>query len=323
MVALSSTQKRKVTKAKKPIRNRRPRRELPEDLTDLFIAKGDSPNDLDVIAGRGGGSNHHEGNKRYWYCILQERARYKRLGTNNNGPKNKIAEAIYDYILETGGRFLQMDTKTHDWFSIPKKICLDKIKQALRDKYIPHFAKTKPQTPRISFPLPAPSGPSEMAKEQFKTFLNQAPAPAKSQTFFSTQSNDLRALLQEFDASSHSSLDSPMLSLPNAFLKSQDLGPSQKSFNEFIVPGNSLDEVCNPLGSSRAGDDWTESIRKIPSINLSFGGANSLDLMYADLITTDKMSDNVIEPPKSLQALFQRQMESAIPSSRAVFQVAV
>ncbi|KAL3931551.1 MAG: hypothetical protein SGBAC_011258 [Bacillariaceae sp.] len=139
-------------------RIRRPRRELPEDLTDLFIADGDRPNDLDVIAGRGGGSNHHEGNKRYWRRILAERRRYKQLGKNDSTAKNGISEGIYMYIISTGGRFLQLDPRTENWFNIPKKISLDKIKQALRDKYVPHFLKGEVEEP-MAEPLTAPSAP--------------------------------------------------------------------------------------------------------------------------------------------------------------------
>lgn len=144
-------------------RVRRPRRELPADLTDLFIAPDDRPNDLDVIGGRGGGSNHHEGNKRYWRRILLERPGYKQLGKHDNVAKNEISEAIYMYILSTGGRFLQFDPKTQKWFNIPKKISLDKIKQALRDRYVPHFLKGEPRL-ATGVSLPAPSAPTEVEK---------------------------------------------------------------------------------------------------------------------------------------------------------------
>lgn len=150
-------------------RVRRPRRELPEDLTDLFIPDGDHPNDLDVIAGRGGGSNHHEGNKRYWRRILIERPLYKQLGKHDNTTKNEISEAIYMHILNSGGRFLQLDPKTQKWFNIPKKISLDKIKQALRDRYVPHFLNGEPQPqPAEPVSLSAPSAPLVASSEPVK-----------------------------------------------------------------------------------------------------------------------------------------------------------
>src|SRR6056300_1721789 len=95
----SNTLKTSTIKAKKPIRKRRPRRELPEDLTDFYIADGEEPSPLDVVGGRGGVSNHHEGNKRYWRLILAERPVYKQLGKYDNATKNEIALAIYDFIL--------------------------------------------------------------------------------------------------------------------------------------------------------------------------------------------------------------------------------
>ncbi|CAJ1913118.1 unnamed protein product [Cylindrotheca closterium] len=162
----------KIKIAKKRIR--RPRRELPEDLSDLFIADGDRPSDLDVIAGRGGGSNHHEGNKRYWRRILAERPGYKQLGKNDNTSKNEISEGIYMYILSTGGRFLQLDTRTEKWFMIPKKISLDKIKQALRDKYVPHFLKGE-TIPPMAERLQASSAPTVANTSSHQATAHAAP----------------------------------------------------------------------------------------------------------------------------------------------------
>ena len=53
-----------------------------------------------------------------------------------------IAQDIFDYVRnETGGRFLNLDDKTKRWFVLPDAVVLDKIKQALRDKYVPFWAK--------------------------------------------------------------------------------------------------------------------------------------------------------------------------------------
>ncbi len=42
---------------------------------------------------------------------------------------------------ELKGRFLNIDSKTKRWYILPDAIVLDKIKQALRDKYIPYWAR--------------------------------------------------------------------------------------------------------------------------------------------------------------------------------------
>jgi len=293
MTAFSNRLKATATKAKKPIRKRRPRRELPDDLTEFYIADGERPSTLDVVGGRGGGSNKHEGNKRYWRRILVERPAYKKLGKNDNVEKNEIARAVYDYILSTGGRFLQMDPKTQKWFNLPQKIGLDKIKQALRDKYVPNFLDGESMSEMATPILPTPSSPSEGDKKQFIAFLNKAPlaiSSAPQTNFISTPSIDLGSIL------------------------------GQATLDRLFGLSN---QMSKPSMNNMMDDAWT----RFPTENghnmesfVCLSGHSLEDLMRGDFIATcndmEQLKITAPQAPMSLQAILQQQMESAIPSSR-------
>jgi hypothetical protein len=56
--------------------------------------------------------------------------------------KARIANGILRYVQkDLIGRFLNIDSKTKRWYILPNSVVLDKIKQALRDKYIPYWAR--------------------------------------------------------------------------------------------------------------------------------------------------------------------------------------
>jgi hypothetical protein len=282
MTAFSNnTIKTKATKAKSPIHKRRPRRELPEDLTDLYI-DGEGPSPLDVVGGRGGVSNNHEGNKRYWRRILSERPGYKQLGKHDNAKKTDIAQGIYDYIVTTGGRFLQLDSKTQKWFNLPQKIGLDKIKQALRDKYVPNFIEGEPIA-KVAAPL---SAPTEGEKKQFWAFLNQAPDSPQADFVSSTPSIDLGPILSQASFDLLNLMTQPSIDkMENAWSKFPSQNKNTMKSFEFSLRDHSLD-----------------------------------NLLRGDMIATrDNMAPSdsrAPQPPKALQALLQQQMESAIPSYR-------
>jgi hypothetical protein len=64
------------------------------------------PTEVDVLCGRGGGSNYH-GNQRYWLKVLELRPAYVACGKNNNEEKTQIAQRVVDHIEENKGRFLE------------------------------------------------------------------------------------------------------------------------------------------------------------------------------------------------------------------------
>jgi len=125
------------SKAKK-LRIRKPRRQIPTEKE--YIPENEQPSQSDVVGGRGGRSNHHPGNRPYWIRILESRLEYTRSRSDHE--KARIANGILKYVHENlKGRFLNIDSKTKRWYILPDTVVLDKIKQALRDKYIPYWAR--------------------------------------------------------------------------------------------------------------------------------------------------------------------------------------
>jgi len=126
--------------AKKPRKSRirKPRRLIPNEKE--YIPADEQPTQSDVVGGRGGRSNHHPGNRPYWIRILESRIEYTRSRSDHE--KARIANGILRYVQEDLiGRFLNNDSKTKRWYILPNSVVLDKIKQALRDKYIPFWAR--------------------------------------------------------------------------------------------------------------------------------------------------------------------------------------
>ena len=91
------------------------------------------PHDHDVLYGRGGGTNHHPGNKRYRKMVEDKKLDYvnsKRLD------KPLVALEIIKGWREQvpPGRFLKLDEKTGLWFDVGDKKAREKTSQALREK---------------------------------------------------------------------------------------------------------------------------------------------------------------------------------------------
>ena len=91
------------------------------------------PHDHDVLYGRGGGTNHHPGNKRYRKMVEDKKLDYvnsKRLD------KPLVALEIIKAWREQQppGRFLKLDEKTGMWFDVGDKKAREKTSQALREK---------------------------------------------------------------------------------------------------------------------------------------------------------------------------------------------
>lgn len=125
---------------------KKPRRPIPE--IKQYLPEEEQPNEVDVIGGRGGRSNHHPGNRPYWLKILEARHAYKICETD--AEKCRIAQDILDFVKGRGGRFLNLEDSTKRWFELPDLVVLDKAKQALRDKYVPYWAKNIEVRPLVA-----------------------------------------------------------------------------------------------------------------------------------------------------------------------------
>lgn len=93
----------------------------------------------DVISGRGGRTNLHEGNIRFRNFINQLRPKYKAARKTS---KPFISLRVVNYIrsLDPPGRFLTQDKKSGLWIEIGDKKAREKVSQAMRDKPALHFS---------------------------------------------------------------------------------------------------------------------------------------------------------------------------------------
>ena len=70
--------------------------------------------------------------------ILENRDPYQE--SRSSLEKAALAHEIF-YSINEIGRFLEKEKKTGLWFEQPKENAISKIKQALRDKYVPRWAR--------------------------------------------------------------------------------------------------------------------------------------------------------------------------------------
>jgi len=101
--------------------------------TDWPLNEIKEPHKNDVLYGRGGGTNHHPGNKRYRSMVERRKGDYvnsKRLD------KPLVAlEIIKEWrSQDPPGRFLKMEENTGMWSDVGDKKAREKTSQALREK---------------------------------------------------------------------------------------------------------------------------------------------------------------------------------------------
>lgn len=107
--------------------------ELRKKYADWPLKGIKDPHDNDVMYGRGGGTNHHPGNKNYRKMVEDRKLEYvnsKRLD------KPLVAlEIIRLWRAQVPpGRFLKLDDKTGLWHDVGDKKAREKTSQALREK---------------------------------------------------------------------------------------------------------------------------------------------------------------------------------------------
>lgn len=107
--------------------------ELKEKYKDWPLQNIKEPHENDVMYGRGGGTNHHKGNKEYRKMVEDRKLEYvnsKRLD------KPLVAlEIIRIWRAKLPpGRFLKQNEKTGNWDDVGDKKAREKTSQALREK---------------------------------------------------------------------------------------------------------------------------------------------------------------------------------------------
>mmetsp|Transcript_46190 Transcript_46190/g.70647 ORF Transcript_46190/g.70647 Transcript_46190/m.70647 type:complete len:875 (-) Transcript_46190:72-2696(-) len=169
-LSLSMKEKPKEPKAKKP---KKGKEEAPEDSNKETLPPNAVDNDgnilvtdYDILCGRGGLTNHHQGNKRFRDIVALHRPDYVRAPKIQ---KPSVARVIVRAIRngDPPGRFLKKDDKTGKWIDIGDKKAAEKTSQALREKTSESTDPPSPSTPFTSptmvVPTPTANGTKEPA----------------------------------------------------------------------------------------------------------------------------------------------------------------
>ena len=86
--------------------------------------------DLDVVFGRGGGTNRHRGNEIFRDLVAKARPGYLAARKKEKG---EIARRIVKEIRSRGGRWLKKDTATGAWQEVSDDVATKKTTQAFRE----------------------------------------------------------------------------------------------------------------------------------------------------------------------------------------------
>ena len=119
-----------------------------------------TPNDNDVLMGRGGLANNWPGNHTYLQRVLEVQVTYRQLKSNEKAKKTQLAQDVVDYVHENlGGRFLKKDTSSKagdskgrryrgggaedKWYVVTNHEARSKASQALRDDHSSEYRAAK------------------------------------------------------------------------------------------------------------------------------------------------------------------------------------
>lgn len=118
-------------KSKKQIQTNQNENNRNQDGTTISdVTDNGDPTEVDVLCGRGGGTNNHIGNRYFRQLVEDHRDEYfmsKKLG------KGQISRKIIAIIQARGGQFLKRDGSTGKWCDIGNKQATLKTSQALRE----------------------------------------------------------------------------------------------------------------------------------------------------------------------------------------------
>jgi hypothetical protein len=91
----------------------------------------DSLQDLDILCGRGGKTNHHTGNKKFRHVVTDMKMRYQHCPAKSH--KTDLSRQIVDYCASYGARFLKRDNENGKYYTLSKEEARRKTSQALRE----------------------------------------------------------------------------------------------------------------------------------------------------------------------------------------------
>lgn len=127
--------------------------------------------DNDVLCGRGGVTNTHEGNVRFRTLVADRQGDYLAAGKKEKG---LMARAIVETIQDRGGRFIAKNAMTDVWETVPEKKAIEKASQALREGLNVRHRVTKANV-QVRAPNAVAERKTGMTGATEKTLLKEAP----------------------------------------------------------------------------------------------------------------------------------------------------
>lgn len=100
----------------------------PPKQSHLYV---DEIREWDELCGRGGRSNHHQGNKRYRQVVGEMKASYRSIESKSE--KTDLSRAIVEHVYSYGGRFIKMEKATGRYYVLTVSESRQKTSQALRE----------------------------------------------------------------------------------------------------------------------------------------------------------------------------------------------
>lgn len=116
--------------------------------TSSAILNDSSIGPHDVLLGRGGATNNHEGNKRYRTLVADHQTDYLQA---RKLKKVDISRQIVSIVLGRGGRFLKRDSKNEEWVPVTLERAISKTSQALREGLDVRNRRVRPDKQVIRF----------------------------------------------------------------------------------------------------------------------------------------------------------------------------
>lgn len=107
---------------------------LMSNNSGMAVRRIRSPNQHDVLCGRGGGINSHAGNRVFREYVAERRLDYNLAGSKAD--KALVAKLVMELVTSKGGRFLQRDSTGGIgswWVEIDEIKAMAKTSQALRE----------------------------------------------------------------------------------------------------------------------------------------------------------------------------------------------
>lgn len=121
--------------------------EYPPDFW-YWLPTGESIGDWDVLCGRGGESNNFIGNKKYRRVVNERKEAYRTIPVKQRKAKTAFVRNIVQHVNNCGGRFIDLDEATGNYFVVTMEKARKKTSQALRETKLLKWLEIEPNKER-------------------------------------------------------------------------------------------------------------------------------------------------------------------------------